>query len=49
MLGSLKTWQEAEAYLGELCHTNGLDPHASDVFEFSEAIRKRYVTIEKEP
>ena len=49
MLSSLKTSQEAESYLEELYRTNTLDPHAADVVEFSDAIRRRYATIEKEP
>ena len=49
ILDSLKSWHDAETYLAELSRTNNLDPQATDVAEFSEAIRRRYPITEKVP
>jgi hypothetical protein len=47
MLESFKTWEEAEAYLVELCRTNHLDLQAHDVAELVETVRRRYATTER--
>ncbi len=49
MLDSLKTWSDAQAYLEALCRTNNLDPHAGDVVEFMDTIRRRYAISERVP
>ncbi len=49
MLNSCKTWGDAEAYLSELFHMNGLDPHSDDAADFSGIIRRRYTSTERLP
>ncbi len=43
------TWKEASLYLNELYQTNGLDPFADEVVEFTDAIHSRYTIPDKHP
>jgi len=41
-LNSIATWKEAALFLSQFYQTNGLDPFADEVVEFTDAIHDRY-------
>jgi hypothetical protein len=41
-LNDFPTWEEASAYIGQLCEINDLDPSSPELREFSTAVQRRY-------